>query len=446
MAQCHIIITPHTQPRNSLSIKPSTWLPSPISHSKLTSFTKDVGIPMSTTVTSFLTPAARVAGPPGQPDIEYAPNFAKYQARTARRLAEENLQKALPEGFPERLTGDLVWAGETLTDTYDWTYVLSEEQLEEIEVALRHFKCKYYREPKRLRSAPLSLTPSFVLALGLPLGHISAETFPLPNLHAEFRRLSDELHSGHGFFVIRGLRVESHTRADNMAIYAGISSYIAPQRGRQDSKINGKPADVVLTHIKDLSESTESKGVIGSPAYTADKQVFHTDSGDIVSLFALETASEGGASKLASTWRVYNELASTRPDLVHTLAEDWDLELSVPSLATHRTPPNSSLRFGDQTRKYGSRPLLYHQPATDSTPERILLQYARRYFVGFGALPRSPAIPPITEAQAEALDALHFLGERFCVSTGFERGDIQYVNNLAVFHARDGYRDTEEKR
>lgn len=66
--------------------------------------------------------------------------------------------------------------------------------------------------------------------------------------------------------------------------------------------------------------------------------------------------------------------------------------------------------------------------------------------MGFGALARSPDIPPITEAQAEALDALHFLGEKFCVSTGFERGDIQYVNNLAVFHARDGYRDEGEKR
>lgn len=66
--------------------------------------------------------------------------------------------------------------------------------------------------------------------------------------------------------------------------------------------------------------------------------------------------------------------------------------------------------------------------------------------MGFGALPRNPEIPPITEAQAEALDALHFLGEKFCVSTGFERGDMQFVNNLAVFHSRDGFRDTDEKR
>ena len=48
-----------------------------------------------------------------------------------------------------------------------------------------------------------------------------------------------------------------------------------------------------------------------------------TDAGDIVSLFALSTAAEGGTSRLASTWRVYNELAATRPDLLETLSEPW---------------------------------------------------------------------------------------------------------------------------
>lgn len=105
---------------------------------------------------------------------------------------------------------------------------------------------------------------------------------------------------------------------------------------------------------------------------------------------------------------------------------------------------NSRFEKGD--KQYTSRPLVFHFPATDSRPERIALQYARRYFVGFGALPRNPNIPPITEAQAEALDTLHFLGDKFCVNTDFQKGDIQYVNNLAIFHARDGFTDTPEKQ
>ena len=172
------------------------------------------------------------------------------------------------------------------------------------------------------------LTGSFA-ALKKPLGYISQETFPLPTLHPILRSISRELHLGHGFKVLRGLPVGKHGREDNIIMYAGVSSHVAPIRGRQDKQFEGKPADVVLSHIKDLSTTTD-KDRIGAPAYTAEKQVFHTDIGDIVSLLALSVAAEGGQSKLSSSWRVYNELAKTRPDLVATLADDWVAEKSVP--------------------------------------------------------------------------------------------------------------------
>lgn len=103
-----------------------------------------------------------------------------------------------------------------------------------------------------------------------------------------------------------------------------MSSYIGSIRGRQDSKVldDGRRQSSMLNHIKDLSQ-TAVAGMIGAPAYTTDKQVFHTDAGDIVSLFSLGVAAEGGESKLASSWRVYNELAATRPDIIKTLSEDW---------------------------------------------------------------------------------------------------------------------------
>lgn len=138
--------------------------------------------------------------------------------------------------------------------------------------------------------------------------------------------MSNELHNGHGFKVIRGLPVDKYSREENVIIYAGISAHIASIRGRQDSSFDGKPADVMLNHIKDLSTVEKNKDRIGAPAYTTDKQVFHTDQGDIISLFALSTAASGGQSKLASSWRVYNELAETRPDLIRTLAEGWPFD------------------------------------------------------------------------------------------------------------------------
>jgi alpha-ketoglutarate-dependent taurine dioxygenase len=102
--------------------------------------------------------------------------------------------------------------------------------------------------------------------------------------------------------------------------------------------------------------------------------------------------------------------------------------------------------FSGQGKQYSVRPLLHHQPKTDETPERVIIQYARRTFTGYWGLPRSADIPPITEAQAEALDALHFLAEKHAVSLDFRQGDIQYVNNLSIFHARDAFTDTPDQQ
>lgn len=103
-------------------------------------------------------------------------------------------------------------------------------------------------------------------------------------------------------------------------------------------------------------------------------------------------------------------------------------------------------RFGKDGRSYSTRPLLHHQPEADGNPERLIIQYARRSFTGYWGLPRSSDIPPITEAQAEALDTLHFLAEKNAVSLDFHQGDIQYANNLSIFHARGGFVDSDEKQ
>lgn len=84
------------------------------------------------------------AGPPGQPDIAYAPDLNKYQDRTSRRQATEKLATTLPDGFPQKLESDLVWDGSNVTDSYEWSYVLTEADLVEIDAALKHFKCKIY--------------------------------------------------------------------------------------------------------------------------------------------------------------------------------------------------------------------------------------------------------------------------------------------------------------
>lgn len=77
---------------------------------------------------------------PQQADIEYMPDHDKYLARSKRRQDTEQLAMHLPEGFPARLSGDLVWDAKT-AGRYDWNYKLSTEDIREIEAALRYFQC-----------------------------------------------------------------------------------------------------------------------------------------------------------------------------------------------------------------------------------------------------------------------------------------------------------------
>jgi hypothetical protein len=244
-----------------------------------------------------------IAKPTAQPDIGYTPDYTKYLARTKHRLATEQLEKTLPPGFPQKLESDLVWDSTDIASRYNWTYVLSPTDLEELESALQYFK-----------------------DLKKSLGFVDQSTFPLPSLHAKLRDISREIHQTFGFKVVRGLPIDTHTREEVFIIYAGLASHIASIRGRQDHQWEGKHADVVVNHIKDLSEKVDASK-IGAPAYTTDKQVFHTDSGDVIALLCLETAAEGGQSTLSSSWRVYNYLAEHRPDIIRTLAEPWPTEV-----------------------------------------------------------------------------------------------------------------------
>lgn len=77
-----------------------------------------------------------------QPDIQYLPDFDKWKARTERRLRSETLSKELPPGFPKKLVSDLVWDGANIKDHYNWTYVLTDADLKELDDSLTHFKCK----------------------------------------------------------------------------------------------------------------------------------------------------------------------------------------------------------------------------------------------------------------------------------------------------------------
>lgn len=149
----------------------------------------------------------------------------------------------------------------------------------------------------------------------LPLSYVDQQTFALPRLRIRLREWSRNVHFGLGFVVIRGYPVQNLSPEERVIVFAGVSSYIGNFRARQDQGGAG------LSHVTDLTNS--HAGAIGNPAFTAGPQAMHTDPGEIIGMFCIGTAAEGGESRIASSTAIYNELAAQRPDLLNTLSRNW---------------------------------------------------------------------------------------------------------------------------
>ena len=52
----------------------------------------------------------------------------------------------------------------------------------------------------------------------------------------------------------------------------------------------------------------------------------------------------------------------------------------------------------------------------------------------------------MTEAQAEALDAVHFTAAANCLTITPQRGDMLFVNNMAIMHSRKSFRDSSQAK
>ena len=186
----------------------------------------------------------------------------------------------------------------------------------------------------------------------LDVAALSKHTFPLPTLDDELIKRSTSVHKGRGFFVLHGWKPEEYSDHENALVYIGISSYIAERRGRQNQSgmMLSQYLDILIIlkytdkhspyYGRDYSWYSSGKPQVrllqlGSgkiPASSIHRYLkliifkpFHADVVcDVLALFCLKPAASGGENLIASSWTVYNELAATRPDLIHVLANaDW---------------------------------------------------------------------------------------------------------------------------
>jgi hypothetical protein len=156
---------------------------------------------------------------------------------------------------------------------------------------------------------------------------------------------------------------------------------------------------------------------------TRERQTFHTDSCDIVSLLCLKTAKSGGLSALVSAVSIYNEFRRLRPDLVPILFAPIETD------RRGEVPPG--------VKPYFRIPVYsWHAGLLSVIYQRQYIESARRF----------PDVAPLTPQQTEALDLFDTLANdpRLVLHMEFRPGDIQLVHNHTLLHDRSAFEDWPE--
>jgi hypothetical protein len=305
----------------------------------------------------------------------------------------------MPKILP--VTGANVWRGEDMAQSARWRRQLTPAQLTEIDAALRTARAR-----------------------GLTWEDASAEDFPLPGLASLFDDIREELENGSGLLMLRGIDPARYTPDEARLVYAGICRHVGTlvysnRGGEIMREIRDVGADVGKRY-GELPGDGRDGAFLSSYSRTLSNGSlrYHTDRCDVVTLFCIRQAMKGGLSKLCSSPAVHNAMLERRPDLCAALYEDvW------------------RSRFGEEDE---GDTLGYPLPVWGVRDGKFTSHYSRT-FVEAGQ--RQPHAPRVSPAQWEALDLLADLADELSFEMRFTPGDIQFVNNHVVYHARGAFED-----
>ncbi|MBT7612220.1 MAG: TauD/TfdA family dioxygenase [Rhodospirillaceae bacterium] len=286
--------------------------------------------------------------------------------------------------------GPAVWYAPDMVRDHAWQHVLDDRHIAELNNALEQ------------------------LGDARDIATVKRSDVTLPTLDVLLGTISDEVLHGRGFALLRGLPVERWTRRQSAQAYWIIGSRIGvavPQNAQGH----------VLGHVRDLG--LDPNAPMTRIYTTAARQEYHTDSCDIVALLCLCGARSGGASAIASSTTIWNEVLEQRPDLAKILTEPF------------HTDRKGEIPPGKQAT--------YPMPVFHDHAGEITGVYARSFIEAAQTRPDTPGHTPL---QIEALDRVDGLAESDAIRLDmeFRPGDMQLLHNHQILHARTSYEDWPE--
>ena len=293
----------------------------------------------------------------------------------------------------EAVRGAVAWSGRELAADESWTYRLRASDIGELEAALA------------------------VAREGRPIIEQAArDDFPLGPLRARLARVGEQIETGRGMYLLRGLPVSRWGVLETARALWAIGTYLGcaiPQNARGD----------LIGHVRDEGKELSDPHARGYQTRVA--QSLHVDRCDVVGLLCVNKAKSGGISRVVSSMRVYNEMLRRLP---------WHLGVLY-------TPFAIDLRGEERA----GEPPVYYRPVY-SYYGGALSCVANATYIRSG---QERVGRPLNAAQAEAIDAFYEVCEHHALSMDLEPGDLQLLNSYVTLHDRtayDDYGEPERKR
>lgn len=295
----------------------------------------------------------------------------------------------------EVIADPAAWIGPAIAKETHWYYHLNEKAIEEIDAAL-----------KSVKAAGLSIP-------------FPKEAFPMPTFSAEIDKIADRVENGVGFVMVRGLPRERYSDEECELIYWGIGMHLG-------QPVSQNTRGHLLGHVTD--EGRKLTDANARPYQTNAGMDFHADQlpVDILGLFCLRTAKKGGQSFLVSALTIHNVLLKERPDVLETLYQPFNIDWR-----------------GENPD--GERPW-YTCPMFSCHDGKVSTRVTSRIF--FESVTRWGEELAMTDKQREALDVLQEVAERpeLRLAMDFKEGDMQFINNHTMLHARSEYEDYDDPK
>lgn len=292
----------------------------------------------------------------------------------------------------EPVGGPAAWLGDDIVGDDDWKYGFSDTALEALVDRARQI------------AGPIRD--------GRPLAEVRASEIELAELDDVSAAMRAQLLGGRGYALVRGLPVDQLDHTENQVLYWLIGSQLA-------TPIHQNEHRDVLIRVRDQGKDFDNPTVRSYE--TAANLGYHSDSSDIVGLYCLHPAMQGGTSTVVSSVAVHDEVVRRRPDLAPLLYEPWP----------HFSPTKQTVGF---------QPICVRNAAG-----QLFTRYGRKY-VEMGP-EQDASVAPLTDDQFALLDLFDAVthSDGFALNVDFQPGDVQFLNNYVTMHARTEYVDFPEE-